>query len=280
MISTHAGAAQRLTLATPGETLVAGKRLYFLDNLRVGLVMLVIAHHVGQAYGPTGGYWPIMETARSALLGPFFTVNRSFFMSLFFMISGYFTVMTFEASGAQSFVKSRLRRLGLPLLGWALLVSIPFQIFAAKSPAWPIDVGHLWFIEHLLLFSLGYALWRVLIKGRAGIDRIPLNPPGPLPILALALVIAVVSGVVRNWYPIDKWVILFGFVKVMWADVPRSGLLHRRPAGLPQRVARRSFQPARACPGWGWAWPWLPSGTPMTWGSRGTSCRAPASLRT
>ena len=102
MVSTPAGAAVRLRRLPHGsDALAAGKRLYFLDNLRVGLVMLVIAHHVGQAYGPTGGAWPIMETARSALLGPFFTVNRSFFMSLFFMISGYFTVMSFEASGAQ-----------------------------------------------------------------------------------------------------------------------------------------------------------------------------------
>ncbi len=30
-------------------------RFYFLDNLRVALIILVIAHHVGQAYGPTGG---------------------------------------------------------------------------------------------------------------------------------------------------------------------------------------------------------------------------------
>lgn len=222
MISTPAGAATHLPAATPRATVAAGTRLYFLDNLRVGLVMLVIAHHVGQAYGPTGGSWPIMEAARSPWLGPFFTVNRSFFMSLFFMISGYFTVMSFENSGAERFVKSRLSRLGLPVLAWALLIAIPFQVFAMKSPAWPVDVGHLWFIEHLLIFSLVYAGWRVLTKNRTRTDRPLLNPPGPLPILGLALGIAVVSGVVREFYPIDKWVMLLGFIKVMWADVPRD----------------------------------------------------------
>ena len=35
------------------------KRLYYLDNLRVAVIILVIAHHVGQAYGPTGGWWVI-----------------------------------------------------------------------------------------------------------------------------------------------------------------------------------------------------------------------------
>jgi glucans biosynthesis protein C len=59
----------------------ANQRLYFIDNLKIGLTILVIAHHVGQAYGPTGGWWAIQETARTPLLGPFFTVNRSFFIS-------------------------------------------------------------------------------------------------------------------------------------------------------------------------------------------------------
>ncbi len=33
------------------------KRLYYLDNLKVFLIVLVIMHHVGQAYGTTGGGW-------------------------------------------------------------------------------------------------------------------------------------------------------------------------------------------------------------------------------
>ncbi|HNT74899.1 MAG TPA: hypothetical protein PKH77_07760 [Anaerolineae bacterium] len=54
-----------------------GKRLIFLDNLRVALTMLLIAHHVGQAYGPTGGWWPVQETARAAVLGPFFALRKN-----------------------------------------------------------------------------------------------------------------------------------------------------------------------------------------------------------
>jgi peptidoglycan/LPS O-acetylase OafA/YrhL len=79
-----------------GQEMGDTRRLYFLDNLRIGLTILVIAHHVGQAYGPTGGSWPIQEPARAAVLGPFFTVNRSFFMSLFFLISGYLMVMSYD----------------------------------------------------------------------------------------------------------------------------------------------------------------------------------------
>jgi len=222
MVSTPAGAAVRLPAATQSDAVATGKRLYYLDNLRVGLVMLVIAHHVGQAYGPTGGAWPIMESARAAVLGPFFTVNRSFFMSLFFMVSGYFAAMSFESSGPRRFVMSRLQRLGLPVLAWGLLVAIPFQVFVLKAPVLPVDVGHLWFIEHLLLFSLGYALWRGLTGGRGRPAGARLNPPGVLPVLGLALLIAVMSAVIRTWYPIDRWSYLLGFFRVAWSDVPRD----------------------------------------------------------
>jgi peptidoglycan/LPS O-acetylase OafA/YrhL len=47
MISTPAGAAVRLPAAARTGAVGAGKRLYYLDNLRFGLVMLVIAYHVG-----------------------------------------------------------------------------------------------------------------------------------------------------------------------------------------------------------------------------------------
>jgi peptidoglycan/LPS O-acetylase OafA/YrhL len=72
------------------------RTLFFIDNLRIALIMLVIAHHAGQAYGPTGGFWYFENPERASILGAFFTVNRSFFMSLFFMISGYFLPASYD----------------------------------------------------------------------------------------------------------------------------------------------------------------------------------------
>jgi glucan biosynthesis protein C len=203
------------------------KRLYYLDNLRVALIAMVIAHHVGQAYGPTGGWWPIQEAARAPVLGPFFAVNRSFGMSLFFMIAGYFTFMSCDARGPRAFLKSRVLRLGVPLFFWTLGM-IPMQLFVFTPPAtqsrsaWPIDVGHMWFVEHLLIYSAAYALWCMFRPGRATSGQRQTTPPGYLLVLVFALALAAVSGVVRIWSPIDKWVHLLGFIRVQFADVPRD----------------------------------------------------------
>ncbi len=228
------------------------RRLYFLDNLRIVLTILVIAHHVGQAYGPTGGAWPIQESTRAAVLGPFFTVNRSFFMSLFFLISGYLMVASYDRSGPGVFVRSRLLRLGVPLLAFFLLI-IPLQQYLChcraddlggmgfgqyyrccyfgggerpadwKGVAWPeMNFGHLWYVEHLLIFSLCYAALRMVWRRPPGAGPSESRPPGHSTILLFALALAVASGVVRIWYPIDRWIGFLGFIQVAFADVPRD----------------------------------------------------------
>lgn len=155
------------------------------------------------------------------MLGPFFTVNRSFFMSLFFMISGYFTVGAYDRHGPGAFVRGRLVRLGIPVLFFAALM-VPARIFLfgehiARWDEW-LNASHLWYLEHVLLFSLVYALGRLILRPRSG-PR-PAKPPGLLLIMAIMLVVAFVTGLVRIWSPIDRWFNLLGFFRAAFADVP------------------------------------------------------------
>ncbi len=65
----------------------AGQRLYYVDNLRTFLAVLVVLHHAGQPYGPGGGWWIPAEPPQpidTLVLGAFFAINMSFFMGLFF----------------------------------------------------------------------------------------------------------------------------------------------------------------------------------------------------
>lgn len=226
-------------------------RLFFIDNLRIGLIALVVAHHVGQAYGPTGGWWYFTGVERAPVLGAFFCVNRSFFMSLFFMISGYFLPQSFDRK-RRGFLKDRFVRLGIPLLVFFFVIipvmmyayhihfrpygPIPFFSYYAHfyfghgprppqwaGPGWPdANFGHLWFVEHLILLAVFYWLWRLLPFSGRMTARPPIRPPRSAEIAAFALVLAAVTFVVRLWYPIDRWIALLHFIQVALADVPRD----------------------------------------------------------
>lgn len=226
-------------------------RLAHLDGIRVGLIILVIAHHAGQAYGPTGGWWAYQETERAGWLGPFFTVNRSFFMSLFFFIAGFLMPQSLDRKGPGAFFRDRLVRLGIPLLIFVSLIiplmhyahflhfrnygALPFSDYYLNywlgmgarpadwtGPAWPeINMGHLWFIEHLLIYSGIYSLWRrlrgPLVKREENAGNL-----GTSSVIIFTVAIGLVTLIVRIWYPIDRWIGFLGFIQVAFADVPRD----------------------------------------------------------
>ena len=68
--------------------------LFFVDNLRIFLITLVVLHHLSITYGHSGG-WFYYEGKPDELTTILFTIfniiNQAFFMGFFFLISGYFT---------------------------------------------------------------------------------------------------------------------------------------------------------------------------------------------
>jgi peptidoglycan/LPS O-acetylase OafA/YrhL len=229
----------------------AENRLQYLDNLRILLITLVVIHHAGQAYG--GGWWWFKETgARIPLLGTFFSVNAAFFMSLFFMISGYFVPASLKRKGVKTFLKERLLRLGIPIIFFFLIVipvlnyfyylnfrdygSIAFPSYYVdvyfgaggvpenwSGPSWPdMQFGHLWFLQHLLVYSACYAILCAVWKGLRCRKQLGRKTPGHFTIAAFVVVLAIVTVIVRIWYPRDRWIAFLGFIQTMVADVPRD----------------------------------------------------------
>lgn len=49
------------------------ERIHFIDNIKIALIMLVVAHHAGQAYGP-GGWWFHIDDESMNWLGKFFSI--------------------------------------------------------------------------------------------------------------------------------------------------------------------------------------------------------------
>lgn len=211
-------------------------RLYFVDNVRVFLIMLVVAHHAGQPYGPTGGAWLIFNPERANILGAFFATNAAFFMGLFFLISGYFLPGAYERRGAKTFLKDRFWRLGIPILFFALLVFPPIFYFAQRSELsfsqflfqsylgqGQIQVGHLWFLVHLLFYAVCYVLWHEVSKqdatSRSKQQQIAVPTHGS--ILTYLAVLAIVTFIIRIQYPIDTWKGILWIIPAEIAHLPQ-----------------------------------------------------------
>ena len=178
------------------------KRLYYLDNLKVCLTVLVIMHHAGQAYGNGGGwaYTPSNPAEFMPWIWHFFSTNAAFFMGLYFFISGYFVPRSYDKQGTKQFVQKKLLRLGIPLLFMGGIICI-----LTGKP----EIGHMWFVESLLVFCLVYALIRQWVKP---IDQKCDSKPTIIGLLIVALLMGVGSYFIRQVSPQDHWIWPFGII--------------------------------------------------------------------
>ena len=178
------------------------KRLCYLDNLKVCLTVLVIMHHAGQAYGNGGGwaYTPSNPAEFMPWIWHFFSTNAAFFMGLYFFISGYFVPRSFDKQGTKQFVHKKLLRLGVPLLFMGGIISI-----LSGKP----EIGHMWFVESLLVFCLIYALIRQWVQP---VNEACYSKPTIIGLLVVALLMGVGSYFIRQISPQDHWIWPFGII--------------------------------------------------------------------
>jgi glucan biosynthesis protein C len=175
--------ADTTMIQTPAKV-TSSSRLFFVDNLKVALIILVVLFHFAVIYtGNTPFYYfepayPHDMLAFLVLL-IFQLFNQAFFMGLFFLISGYFTPGSFDRKGAKSYLKDRLLRLGIPTLLFMFILGpmtfpalyvMPEKLTHIPTPlTWQhypqlIGVGIMWFAVMLLIFECGYIAWRMAVK--------------------------------------------------------------------------------------------------------------------
>lgn len=197
-------------------------RLFFIDNLRILLITLVMMIHLSITYGGEGGWYyrdGQADTLSSILLTWHNAVVQAFSMGLFFMIAGYFTPGSYDRKGPRQFLKDRLLRLGIPMLCYDFIIgplmAYPLIKVGAEESGgsyldfliryystFHIGTGPLWFVEALLIFAICYALWRVFIKAPSGAVQDETGLPGNLKIAVFILALAGVTFIVRIWLPV------------------------------------------------------------------------------
>jgi len=208
-------------------TTAKNSRLFFVDHLRAALVILVVLHHVAMVYGGIQPFYYLEPPMNSllAFLVPlaFVLMNQAWFMGAFFLLAGYFTPGSYDRKGSGFFLKDRLVRLGIPLIFFFFVLNpisslglflMPASMTGIAEPLtlpgflelYPslIGLGPLWFVAMLLIFSLGYAAWRMLTKNRTSSSKGESSAPSYLGICAYVLALAVTSYLLRMVIPLGK----------------------------------------------------------------------------
>jgi hypothetical protein len=85
-----------------------------LDALRSFAMALGIAVHASLAFFQAP--WPVHDTRPSGLLSILFLAIHGFRMPLFFLLSGYFTMLVYRRRGLRSLLEQRFARIAVPLL--------------------------------------------------------------------------------------------------------------------------------------------------------------------
>lgn len=149
-------------------------RLHWLDGARASLMLLGVPFHAAMVYSTQG--WEISSPETSDLLTVFAHGSSAFRMPAFFLVAGFFAAMMLNKLARLPFLRTRLVRLGVPLLTCLVLIS-PVQVWLLEvasridglsgpmarsffntegelyGDAGRVWVAHLWFLIDLMLYT-------------------------------------------------------------------------------------------------------------------------------
>ena len=190
-------------------------RILYIDYLRAALILLIVVEHASLAYTSTPWFnffdcknssWFLIDsnTQNDALLY-IKSLRMSFAIPLLFLISGLFFNSGINKRGAFRYAKSRLIRIGLPLLFIALVLD-PWMRYLSCQFTWvnitpmsflksyftgQLPVDHGWFLWTLLVFEFIAIAWWSYARSwyeRFGswIGELSLNPRGLIVTVVIA----------------------------------------------------------------------------------------------
>ena len=191
---------------------MSSSRLFYIDNLRIFLICLVVLLHFNITYGAPGDWYYNESQAgfpEIIIQTMFNMTNQAFFMGMFFFISAYFTVASLKRKSTGRFLKDRLVRLGIPLVVFYFFLSpltnfihyyfikheaVTFVGFLTDSRSW--GFGPMWFVETLLIFTLIYLLFFNPQR------TIKMKYPGTGKLVLAAFAVGFSQYLIRIWLPV------------------------------------------------------------------------------
>ncbi len=282
-------------METKTLTASAGARIAYIDNIRWTVIAMVVLMHTCVTYSGFGSWFYLEKTtqgiASTLVFGIYQSFAQAFFMGLLFFLAGTLVPGGYDRKGFPRFISDRAVRLGVPSLVFMLILDPLTNIirdigtggsvtWAELLPAYRDFVvsgrflsasGPLWFAVALLVFSIVYAVVRLvadLVRGSPAKQAAsaPRSLSGRAISIGAALLIALIAltaFLLRLVQPLgtsvmnmqigyfSSYVVLF--VAGLWAG--RNGLLRRfprRPAA-PGCGSRSASASPSGCSCRGWA---------------------------
>lgn len=148
----------------------SSNRLYFLDNLRAFVVLLVVVLHGSMsymAYAPS--WWYVLDPQNSLFFTLLVLLIDIPIMLIMFFVAGYFAWPLLTKRGSKAFIKDKFVRIGVPWLVGVFLLAPPtvyliyytrgapitfLQFWATKFWGEAYQQSVYWFLGILLFFFL------------------------------------------------------------------------------------------------------------------------------
>jgi len=157
------------------------EREFWIDYLRSFIILTVVIHHASLAYTTFAHFnkeiyilstHPMVDVQRWIGFDGIVYFNDIFFMSLMFLISGFFVISSLKRKGTRLFINDRFRRLFVPFIVGVTLIALlayyPSYISSHDDKNifkyiadfitiefWP--PGPAWFLWVLFIFNLIFA---------------------------------------------------------------------------------------------------------------------------
>jgi len=234
------------------------KRLFYIDNLRYLMVLLVVIVHGACAYANIFPWWCVMEVNEYRwFFNNLMLLLMVFLMPVLYFFAGYFGISSLQRKGTPTFLKNKLLRLGLPLLiiipivsptysyiyhythnghinkvgfmtYWLTYMKGAFNLqMGVISPIDSFHHSHLWFISLLLFFFILLPLFSPRTLSLKAQDDPPLKTLTAKSLLP-AFVLVIIGATLSSFAA----VILFSepFNPDPWVTI--GSLLHFQPMML------------------------------------------------
>lgn len=145
-------------------------RQYFIDWLRIGLIISVFFFHIGMIFRPEK--WHINSEESIELLDPIMWWLHLWRMPLLFLVSGVGTYYAFKRKPTWVYIKERFKKLFIPFV-FGFFTLVPFMVYIERIdeykslmtymphmfdggpyPKGNVSWHHLWFILYLFIISI------------------------------------------------------------------------------------------------------------------------------